>query len=317
MAMDDINIHQQRPTLDLSGRVSYQGASTYDVPAAPRIYVPYSAIDRSELPDSARSWAPTSSRSAFDPNNAPPWAYEDRRTAQEIVSRIFLGPTAAAKSKAFLQTHGINLTMGIQYAPPGAQLPKIFIHSAASAARELGINCHATLTHGDHDLMCKVKEMAAAIAAHLKSDPRNKVLVFDETGNERAAVVVAAYLLETYPEIGFIKAMQAVHSCRRCVAYTDAHKSLMQTYDDLLQARHDVVSATGPKRNSEAVSAAADASSVPTAQPTKRARSEERSDMAMDMEAGSMSALMDYEMPAQDDIERFADRHFAPFVDAP
>ncbi|KAK3081559.1 hypothetical protein LTR53_020464, partial [Teratosphaeriaceae sp. CCFEE 6253] len=80
--------------------------------------------------------------------------------------------------------------------------------------------------------------------SHQRTGKVGKVLVFCESGNERSAGVVAAYLMETHADVDFIKAMQLVQAQRFCANFDDAMKRLLQGYWDILRAGRQVAAAS-------------------------------------------------------------------------
>lgn len=125
-----------------------------------------------------------------------------------------------------------------------------------------------------------------------------KVLVFCESGNERSAAVVAAYLMESHEDVDYIRAMQVCQSQRFCVNFDDTIKRLLQSFWDILRARRDVGTQLGRVNNFQIAAPSPLRSG-------KRALSRDNDD-----------GDDDYDMDqAGDDAERFDRRSFAPFVD--
>ena len=67
-----------------------------------------------------------------------------------------------------------------------------------------------------------------------------KVLVFCESGNERSAALVIAYIMAMY-SMDLIKAIQLVQSQRFAVSIDDATRNYLETYSYILQAKRDVI----------------------------------------------------------------------------
>jgi hypothetical protein len=72
--------------------------------------------------------------------------------------------------------------------------------------------------------------------------PNGKVLVFCESGNERSAAVVAAYIMSMY-SLNTVQSLQVLQGRRFCVCFDDAMKNLLLSYEYILQARRDVAAA--------------------------------------------------------------------------
>lgn len=125
------------------------------------------------------------------------------------------------------------------------------ILSGDKIASELGIASAAVDVAGNQELIAAFPCATKIINDHLvatyhhriecgrsPADPSNlgKVLVFCESGNERSAAVVAAYLMEMY-DIDLVSAIQFVQSQRFCVAFDDPLKHLLLSYQQLLEAK--------------------------------------------------------------------------------
>lgn len=85
------------------------------------------------------------------------------------------------------------------------------------------------------------------------SSPRmGKVLVFCESGNERSASLVVAYIMAMYSK-DLVTAIQIVQTQRFAVAFDDSLRHLLSTYESILAAKRDVVQASrmqqGPNAN--------------------------------------------------------------------
>lgn len=178
--------------------------------------------------------------------------------------------------------------------------------SGDKVARELGIQAAAVDVAGNQELIaafpraCKIINdhlIAQFRRAHSNGTPNpgspatGKVFVFCESGNERSAAVIAAYLMNMY-NLDLISAIQYVQSQRFCVAFDDGLKNLLLNYEELLNAQRCVSAAsmTAPLR------------SVPIQAKPKRRRDEPTDDDEMSLD--------------DSDHERFAGRGgFVPFQD--
>lgn len=80
-----------------------------------------------------------------------------------------------------------------------------------------------------------------------------KVLVFCETGNERSAALVTAYIMAMY-SWNLIKSLQLVQSLRFAVSIDDTTRNYLETYHCILQAKRDVIQ---QQSNIHAIDAAA------------------------------------------------------------
>ena len=195
------------------------------------------------------------------------WKYEDRRMAQKILPFIYLGPISIARDVDFLKREQITMIMAIR----NTQAARAnLLHS--KAALTLGVeNCTIDVV-GNQELIAAFPKAIATINTHLshtyeEQQRRNaelqalgeppqttlpgKVLVFCETGNERSAAVVAAYMMAMFC-MDLIPALQLVQAQRFCVSFDDSLRFLLQSYEAILRAKRDVArsradSITSPK----------------------------------------------------------------------
>ncbi|KAL8706797.1 MAG: hypothetical protein Q9201_000223 [Fulgogasparrea decipioides] len=177
------------------------------------------------------------------------WKYEQRRTAQPILPFLFLGPITAARDSNFLRNNGITLLIAVR--DTKSAHAKLL---GSKAAQELGIPHSTVDTAGNQELIAAFPRGIEMINAHLsamyqesqnisafnRASTPGKVLVFCESGNERSAAMVVAYVMAMY-SMNVIKAIQIVQAQRFAVAFDDSLKMLLQTYDAILHAKRDVL----------------------------------------------------------------------------
>lgn len=171
------------------------------------------------------------------------------------------------------------------------------IMSGDRVAKQLGIEWMPIDVGGHQELIASFPQIIKLINDHLISSYRRmareddeqsgrttwgKILVYCESGNERSAAVVAAYMMTMFA-LDMTVAIQFVQQRRFCVAYDDGLKQILQSYGDILAARRTVSRAPAP-----------------LAAPAKRSRDiDEDEDDEMGM-----------------DVDRFTDRDpRAPFYD--
>ena len=221
------------------------------------------------------------------------WRYEERRTGQEILPFIHLGPLSAAKDREYLLRNGITLVMAVRnlssaYArllnPRTATNLGLETYSIDVASNQQliaafpraidAINKHLTERYQKQQLHNRTEQQRnpqqdrhqhqqgqhdpAESSPEVPSDsPSNhfglpgKVLVFCESGNERSAAFVVAYIMAMYAT-NLVEALQVVQSQRFCVSLDDGLRFLLKTYEDMLSAKRDVVrSVAGSQRSNE------------------------------------------------------------------
>lgn len=243
---------------------------------------------------------------ASTPSTGPmvEWKYESRRKSQEVFPFLHLGPSSSARDAEALRADGITMLLVIRNTMMGN------IMSGQKAAKQLGIELVTIDVAGNQELIAAFPHVIDIINNHLISAYRRlarpddeqvgrtvwgKILVFCESGNERSAAVVAAYVMNMFGQ-PMTTAIQFVQSRRFCVAYDDGLKNILQSYDDILYARR-MVSSANPVRLQQVLS------------PGKRSREVDDEDDVMEMGDGTS-------MRQPEDVERFVGRgSFRPFHD--
>jgi len=149
-----------------------------------------------------------------------------------------------------------------------------------------------------------VSREVAKVMIDQRSFRQGKVLVFCESGNERSACVVAAYLMVLYG-LNLVEAMQYVTSQRFCVAYDEDLKHMLLAYQDILTAKRDVIKSRQGGQILAQQQAIVD-QSLKTHIGSKRGI-EETNDVDMDLD----------DQPVEMDSDRFEGRRaWAPFHDS-
>ncbi|MCJ1351730.1 MAG: hypothetical protein MMC33_001714 [Icmadophila ericetorum] len=244
------------------------------------------------------------------------WQYEQRRSAQEILPFLYLGPLSAAKDVQFLRNENITLVMAIR------DLKSVqgkFL--TPRAAIEMGIEFQTVDVSGNQELIAAFPRAVATINKHLEersnhiftspSQPNcipGRILLFCESGNERSAAVAAAYVMAIL-SLDLITSIQVVQNQRFCATFNDSTKILLQSYEGILQAKRQVYrSGAMTQRGREEQSIFQSGSLRPNGSGGIRASSKrplEEDTVDTDMDGG-----LDY--------ERFVDRRgSAPFIDRP
>jgi len=188
--------------------------------------------------------------------------------------------------------------------------------SGDKVAQQLGIESAAIDVADSQQLIAVFPKTVKFINDHLISEYRKhmsdghqqensgrstwgKVLVFCESGNERSAAVVAAYLMHMYG-LDLVNALQYIQTQRFCVAFDDNMKNLLLNYQDILNAQRSVAESPTPPQ------IPLEATSGPSQLKAKRGRE------VVDLADGDM------DLDDADDEERFGGRTtFAPFRDSP
>jgi serine/threonine/tyrosine-interacting protein len=249
------------------------------------------------------------------------WKYENRREAQLITPFLYLGPSLAAKDIKFLQAEAITMLLVIR----DTKSAQARMLSGDKVANQLGIASAAVDVSGSQELIAAFPRAIKIINDHLLSIYRQqaltgtghgdgkiiidqstfkraKVLVFCESGNERSASVVAAYMMAVYG-MDIVAAIQFIQSQRFCIALDDQMKGLLLSFQDILEAQRAV-----HKWNSTAV-APASAMQNPAAFDSSRRNSKRHIEDTIDEE-------MEVDVSGEMDDGRFEGRtSFRPFMD--
>ncbi|KAJ6013596.1 hypothetical protein N7540_008187 [Penicillium herquei] len=176
------------------------------------------------------------------------WSYEMRREAQSILPFLSLGPSSVLRDGNYLRDQGFTLLLAIRNTH--SALARLV--SGEKAAAELGIQSDTIDVLDNQELISAFPRAIRRINDHLAgvdkefSPPEyqdqngmRKVLVFCETGNERSAAVVIAYVM-TMMNQGALEATRMIQQHRFCVSIEDAVKRLLTAFDSILCAKRDV-----------------------------------------------------------------------------
>lgn len=253
------------------------------------------------------------------------WRYEDRRKAQPVLDFLYLGPLSVVRDRAFLQREGITMLLAAR----DTSMAQIQMMSVDRAASELSIEAAYVDVASRQELIRSFPAAVAKINDHLlrvyKSQAqgtqqtqegqriaidrstfkRGKVLVFCETGNERSAAIVAAYLMAMYGR-DMISAIQFIGAQRFCSNFNEETKYILRSFGDILEAKRMTLravnhqgSTTGQQKNGSSYTA----TSAPIMISSAKKRGIEDT---MDEDENSEFAI---------DMDRYEDRPaFVPYV---
>ncbi|KAL6719956.1 hypothetical protein ACLMJK_001877 [Lecanora helva] len=187
------------------------------------------------------------------------WKYEERRMAQQILPFLYLGPMSAARDETFLQREHITMVLAVRNTM-SAQAKLL----GTKVAEQMGLETKMVDVAGNQELIAAFPRAIEAVNAHLSNmyhseqasgkegmestqhhgnSTPGRVLIFCESGNERSAAVVTAYIMAMYA-VDVVRAIQVVQAQRFAVAFDDSMRNLLSTYDTMLQAKRDVVQAS-------------------------------------------------------------------------
>ncbi|KAK3339476.1 protein-tyrosine phosphatase-like protein [Neurospora tetraspora] len=172
------------------------------------------------------------------------WEYSARRSAQKVIDpSLYLGPLSVVRDREFMMKE--KVTMVVKKDGQGGVPPTVptLGPAAKKVTEELGIQVEAVGVSGLQELIREFPKLNEKIVRHLVQVHRRssgsqtgKVLVCCETGNDRSAAVVVAYLIEVWGA-GLIEALRFVLYRRFCVAWDDDTRRYLKNYEDILMAK--------------------------------------------------------------------------------
>lgn len=283
---------------------------TYRVPTPPRIVVPPPNLYINGLPDFRLKTLHDLSflrnvnyDELVKTNCLIDWSYERRREAQRVLPFLYLGPMVAVKDRDFLQREGITMVLGIRQKHT---FESKLMDGTMKTPEAMGIYRQTIDLADNQQLIAAFPRVTQMVNEHLRTvhemfvqgrpgaPTMGKVLVFCESGNERSAGVVAAYLMEMHQDVDHVKAMQLCQAQRFCVNFEDGMKRLLQGYWDILCAKRDVGSQAFHHNHDSAVD-------IPKKVAKRMLEVDDEDDF--DMESDTV------------DLARFEKRNFTPFID--
>ncbi|KAJ4409990.1 hypothetical protein N0V85_004021 [Neurospora sp. IMI 360204] len=184
-------------------------------------------------------------------DQASNWEYSARRSAQKVIDpSLYLGPLSVVRDREFMMKEKVTMVVVVrdrivglglqqqQQKKDGVPTVPTLGPAAKKVAEELGIQVEAVGVGGLQELIREFPKLNEKIVRHLVQVHRRssgaqqgKVLVCCETGNDRSAAVVVAYLIEVWGA-GLIEALR-----RFCVAWDDDTRRYLKNYEDILMAK--------------------------------------------------------------------------------
>lgn len=274
-------------------------------------------------------------------DSATTWIYESRRTAQPILDYLYLGPASVARDRKWLRENQITMLLAAR----DAQMAHARLMAVDHVATELGIQAEHIDVSGYHELIRAFPTAVRKINDHMLSVyrrqalqretsevvraleggqggtmvideanfRRGRVLVFCETGNERSAGIVIAYLMSVLG-MDMVYACQFIHYKRFCVGLDEDLKQLLKNYEDILMAqrtvhRHELDAKA-------ALEGSPDSATAPTAAMATTTSSSKKVKRGFEEVMDGDDEDQDMADPVATDHDRFSNREaFVPFVD--
>lgn len=249
------------------------------------------------------------------------WTYEMRRKAQPIFPFLFLGPSSCCRDLTFLQAEEFTLLLAVR----NRHSATARLVSGEKAAAELGTLADTMDVLDSQELIHTFPRAIRRINDHLAGidvDPttvsnmtqgtdgaqRRKVLIFCESGNERSAVLVIAYLM-VMVNLSAIQATTAVLERRFCVSIDEPMRRILDSFESILSAKRDVKCAVHTHTQTGAATLAPLPISAELLSKKRSFADRQDDDDNVDMADG------DVDIDAEDDLH-WERRPFAPFRDA-
>ncbi|CAG8144293.1 unnamed protein product [Penicillium olsonii] len=180
--------------------------------------------------------------------NVSQWSYEMRRQAQSVLPFLSLGPSSCLRDIEYIRNQGFTLLLAIR-SRHSAQARLV---SGDKAAREAGIMADTIDVLDSQELISAFPRAIRRINDHLagvdidcknmavgNTQQKRKVLVFCESGNERSATVVIAYIMVML-NLGAVEATHTIQQRRFCVSIEDNLKRTLAAFESILSAKRDV-----------------------------------------------------------------------------
>lgn len=178
------------------------------------------------------------------------WSYGMRREPQFIFPFLALGPSSCLRDREFLQTHGFTLLLAIR----NTHSAYARLVSGENAAADLGILADTIDVLDNQELISTFPKAIRRINDHLAgvdllpnanpsmtNDPpqTKKVLVFCESGNERSAGVVIAYIMAML-NMDTAHATRMIQQRRFCISIDEPMTRILLSFESILAAKRDV-----------------------------------------------------------------------------
>ncbi|CAI4212565.1 unnamed protein product [Parascedosporium putredinis] len=191
------------------------------------------------------------------------WTYKMRHEAQRILDFLYLGPRTIVKDAQWLNATGITMIVlahDVGFGP----LLKSFAEKCTEGLDIETLLIPVASSHGltklfdditraiNRNLLSVYRQQAegagdsqGTMAINSSNVKRGKVLVTCQTGNDRATVIAAAYIMSVFG-VGMVDAVNFITSQRFCSNFDEEAKRALCSWEEILGARKDVHRARTP-----------------------------------------------------------------------
>lgn len=177
------------------------------------------------------------------------WQYGNRSTAQDILPYLLLGPINFARDPELIRKAGITMMIAVRSKITAEKIPNImnplrFPSTQGIVTATFDIDTAFDALRGRSEIIKAMNDHIEASCegktiSHLEDIP-GKILVFCETGNERAPLLVAMYLMVVWGLDG-ISAYQAIQARRFGVGMGTEIMTMLETFTQICEAERSVV----------------------------------------------------------------------------
>ncbi|KAJ5493898.1 Protein-tyrosine/Dual-specificity phosphatase [Penicillium fimorum] len=180
--------------------------------------------------------------------NPSQWNYDMRRQAQSVFPFLSLGPSSCLRDTEYIRSQGFTLLLAIR--SRHSALARLV--SGEKAAAEVGIMADTVDVLDNQELISAFPRAIRRINDHLAGvdmgtngmvadgqQQKRKVLVFCESGNERSAGAVIAYIMVML-NVHSAEATHMIQQRRFCVSIEDNMKCILAAFESILSAKRDV-----------------------------------------------------------------------------
>jgi hypothetical protein len=194
----------------------------------------------------------TGNRTQTPVDHASSWKYEQRREAQSILDFLYLGPTSVIRDHSFIQREAISMVVVVRDARAPRNLPSVNAASSTFGISFLYIDIDPNhLVRSFYTMVQNVnshlitrnssQESIAEDSPERFKQPRAKVLVTCDSGNDRSPPLVAAYIMFMYGR-SMTAALQFISIQRFCCSFDEEWKQALLTWQEITKASTAVAS---------------------------------------------------------------------------
>lgn len=197
------------------------------------------------------------------------WQFADRYAAQQIVPKVFLGPSSLVDSESFIEGNNIRVFIACMRAERAAMLLKKFalpdyrciiidpeyslnhfksihvqnhLHEFTQAQANIG-DCYPNLdiqpimTGSLMSSFAVTNDILANVVSSQDYDV--SAYVFCESGNDKSAAIICSLLMDYYKG-SFEESYRHIQSQRLCVNIEGYYRNILLTYQEVRQANYQV-----------------------------------------------------------------------------